>query len=337
MRDIARRALSAGAVAGLLAATAGIGASPAAASARPPASPCAVAPLPQPADMYRTDAYAVDPTGRFVVGGALRNTDEGGESFLLIWDRGRLRTIANPFGEGGTDVNSRGVVIGNGQTDGRSRPWVYRNGTFAFLPLRPATAKFTFVSAINRAGDIVGYRYDDVTNVTTALRWPAARPGTVETLSGAPTGAMAIGITRNGSIVGNAGQEPDSNVWVRRPGGRYAELTAPGADRSTVRAAEGRWAVGEVLTTDGEQFPVRWNIRTGTFTRTAPAAQILFGVNSRGVAIGADHVVRGSTARQLPMPQGSRTAGARAIADDGTIVGFSNEAGRVSAVRWTGC
>ncbi|WP_147434555.1 hypothetical protein [Micromonospora musae] len=284
-----------------------------------------------PADLVRTEAYAVDRSGRYVAGGGLRATAEGTESVVLVWDRGRLSAVTSPFGEGVVDVNSRGLVVGNGQEEGRSQPWTYRNGVFTRLPTLPGGV---FVTAVNARGDVVGYGYDSATEATFAVRWPVARPGTIERLD-APAGAMAAGITGNGSIVGTAGGPVDWTGWVRRPGGGYGALSVPQARSVQVDAAEGRWAVGRVDLVDGDQFAVRWDLRTGTYTALARQVLLLDDVNARGVAVGAGWVVRGTAARELPR-DGARGVGARAIADDGTVVGFRND-GRVTAVRWTGC
>ncbi|MGC4805065.1 hypothetical protein [Micromonospora sp. DT233] len=343
MPQLARRALSAVAVTGLLATAAGVAAAPAAAApaaptGTPPATPCVVETLPEPAGMYRADALNTDPTGRFVIGSALRVTDQGTENFILRWDRGELTTIPAPTGESAYDVNAHGVIVGNRQVDGTSQPWVYRNGTFVRLP-EPANAQQTFVSAINRAGDIVGYAYDDDTGEASALQWPAARPGTVVKLRSTPPDVLAMDITRNGTIVGFTREEETAprTSWVRWPGGRYAALTVPNAEWAQVVAAQGRWAVGAASLIDGDIVAVRWNLGTGGYTRLHPNALGAADINSRGTAIAGHWLIRGNTFRELPMPDGTRTAAGRAIANDGSIVGFSNTNGRVAAVRWTGC
>ncbi|SIM79882.1 hypothetical protein [Micromonospora cremea] len=334
MHRLVRRALAAGAAVGLLATAAVVAASPATAFPRPPAPSCAIETLPQPPNMYRTEAYAIDPTGRYVAGGALRVHEESPtEAFLLLWDRGRLTTVPWPNGDGVVDVNARGVVIGNGNADGRTQPWSYRNGVFTLLP---TPSDQVYVSAINAAGDVVGYRFDDATGGFVALRWPASRPGTVEELD-APAGALALGVTRDGSIVGTASGPEYFTGWVRHPDGRYSELTVPAAQSTQVLAAEGRWAVGRVSFSDGDQFPVRWNLRTGVYTQLDRQVYGIEDVNARGVAVGGEWVVPGPTARQLPGGGDRVTISGRAIADDGTVVGFRNTAGKVTAVRWTAC
>ncbi|PWR13793.1 hypothetical protein DKT68_00575, partial [Micromonospora acroterricola] len=295
MQLIARRVLSAGAVAGLLATAAVVAASPATAFPRPPAPACPIETLPQPPDMYRTQAYAIDSTGRYIVGGALRVADEQPtKAFLLIWDRGHLTTVPSPFGEGGVGVNARGVVIGTGHGEGGTQPWSYRDGVFTLLPAR---SDETYVSAINAAGDVVGYDYDDATGRFVALRWPASRPGTFEVLD-VPAGGMALGITRDGTIVGTVSGPEHATGWARRPDGRYAELTVPGARSTQVLAAEGKWALARVDLSNGDQFGVRWNLRTGAYTVLDPRSYVATDVNSRGAVVAGDWVVRPGASRQ---------------------------------------
>ncbi|MFJ6167094.1 hypothetical protein ACIQH6_18390 [Micromonospora orduensis] len=333
MPHIARRVLSAGAVATLLATAALVAASPATAFPRPPAPACPIETLPQPPDMYRTEAHAIDPTGRYIVGGALRVADEQPTTaFLLIWDRGRLTTVPWANGDGAIGVNARGVVIGNGNADGRTQPWTYRDGVFTLLP---TPSDEVYVSAINASGDVVGYHYVDAIGRFVALRWPASRPGTVEELD-APVGGLATGITRDGTIVGTVSTPEHLTGWARRPDGRYSELTVPGAQRTQVVAAEGKWAIGRVDPRTGTQFGVRWNLRTGTYTVLDEQSYVATDINSRGVAVAGSRVIGPGISRWLESGEGVAVGG-KAIADDGTVVGFRNSAGTVTAVRWPAC
>ena len=89
------------------------------------------------------------------------------------------------------------MVLGNGWIDARSRPWVFRNGTLTLLPVAPSQS--VGASAINEVGDIVGAAADGTTGHYHPLRWPAARPGTVETLDVPRTDARPVGITPDGT------------------------------------------------------------------------------------------------------------------------------------------
>jgi hypothetical protein len=335
MTHIARRRMLAGVAAGLLATSVGLAAS-GAATAAPRAQayrPCTIGTLPFPADTYRAEANAVDPTGRFIAGAALRVQDSGNQSLLLVWDRGLLTTVESPSVDAVVDVNAGGVVVGNGWKDGIGQPWRYRDGRVEQLPVVPSSG--IFVSAINGAGDIVGHGTDAATGQLFALRWPAARPGTVEVLD-APAGAAPQGITTDGTIVGTAGDWGSWTGWVRRPDGRIDALTAPGALMTLVDAAEGHWAVGRVNLDGSTEVKVRWDLRDGSYRALDERLQWLEDVNAQGVAVGGDRVGRGATSRVLPGGGDRVVIGARSISDTGTIVGFRN-GDRVTPVRWTGC
>ncbi|MET8281966.1 hypothetical protein [Micromonospora sp. NPDC005174] len=333
MTYTARRRMLAGSAAGLLAATLGVAASSAAtaAPARTAANACTISTLPYPTDTYRAEASAIDPSGRFVAGAGLRVLDSGNEYLLLVWDGQQLTEVEAPAnGFDPVDVNESGIVIGNGWAEnGIGRPWAYRDGAFQQLPVVPSTG--IFVSAINPSGDIVGYGSDIVPGEFVALRWPAARPGTVEVLD-APANAQPVGITPNGTIVGYAGPFGDWTSWVRRPNGKIKPLAVPGGGSTTVNAAAGHWAIGQVWLGGTSPAKVRWDLRDGSYTFLDEEAG-LDDVNAKGVVVGGERVARGGTSRILP---GGGNVGAKAIADTGTIVGFRN-ADRVTPVRWTGC
>ncbi|MEV1330409.1 hypothetical protein AB0J20_12635 [Micromonospora costi] len=333
MHSIARRGLTATVVTGLLATAVAVTA-PSAATAGPGTRGCTISALPYPADAYRATADAIDPTGRFVAGSGLRVTDTGNQPLLLIWARGTLTTVESALVDTVADVNASGVVIGNGYRDGIELPWRYHGGKVEPLPL-PASGG-AHATAINRAGDIVGSGPDPQTGETVALLWPAARPGTVQVLD-APADAVAEGINDNGTIVGTAGAFAEWTTWLRRPGGTVQPLSVPGARTTIAVAVAGRWAVGHADLGGTSTTMVRWNLRTGSYTRLSADVPWLDDVNARGVAIGADRVTAGATSRVLP-GSGERTSvGTRAIADNGVIVGFRNSYGQVRPVRWTGC
>lgn len=326
----------AGAAAGLLATSLGVAASASATAAPSGAGngACRISTLPYPADTYRADASAIDPTGRFVAGAALRIGDSGNQYLLLVWDGQRLTETESARMVDAVDVNADGVVIGNGWADnGIGQPWRYHDGRLEQLPVVPSSG--IFVSAINKAGDIVGYGSDIATGEYVALLWPAARPGTVEVLD-TPDNAMPSGITANGTIVGAAGDFGSWTSWVRRPNGRIDALTAPGAQSTVVNAAAGHWAVGRVNLGGANPLKVRWDLRDGSYTTLDQRLEWLEDVNAKGVVVGGDRVVRGGTSRVLPGGGDGVGIGARSVSDRGTIVGFRN-AERVIPVRWTGC
>ncbi|RAO36223.1 hypothetical protein ONO23_01836 [Micromonospora noduli] len=339
MNRSTRRRMLAATATGLLATSLGVAVSGTAIAAPGGATSrtCKISTLPYPTDTYRADANAVDPTGRYVAGTALRVGETENQYLLLFWDGQRVTELESEASATPVDINADGVVIGNGSAEtGYGQPWRYRDGKLEQLPVLPSTA--TYVSAINDAGDIVGHGSDIVSGEMVALRWPAARPGTVEVLD-APVDAQAGGITDNGTIVGSAGPFGDWNSWVRRPNGRIGALTFPGAEWSTAGAAAGRWAIGQVWLDGGTSSTgVRWDLRNGSHTLLDQEMPAVTDVNAKGVVVGDDRVARGSTSRVLPGGGEGVAVGARSISDSGAIVGFRNVlADRLTPVRWTGC
>ncbi|WP_433129295.1 hypothetical protein ACQPWW_04165 [Micromonospora sp. CA-240977] len=336
MTHTARRTLAGVTAAGLLATALGVAVA-APATAAPSGSAlgaCRISTLPYPADTYRAGANVIDPSGRFIAGDALRKTEDGNQYLLLVWDGQRLTEVATPRLVEAVDANADGVIIGNGTVAGGiAEPWRYRDGRIEQLPVVPSAG--IGVTAINEAGDIVGHGTDLATGEFFALRWPAARPGTVEVLD-APANAMPTGITANGTIVGVAGDFGSWTSWVRRPNGRFDALTAPGAQTSVVGPAAGHWAVGRVDLGDLNPLKVRWDLRNGSYTALDQQLLLMEDVNVKGVVVGGDRVARGATSRVLPGASEGVGIGAESISDTGTIVGFRNGE-RLTPVRWTGC
>ncbi|MEU7798296.1 hypothetical protein AB0J14_08970 [Micromonospora arborensis] len=332
-----RRMLAGTAAAGLLATSLGVAvAAPAtAATGRPALGACTISTLPYPTDTYRADANAIDPTGRFTAGTALRIQETGNQYLLLFWDRDRLTEVEAPSMATPADINEDGVVIGNGWSEsGDGQPWRYRDGRVELLPVVPSSTGID-VTAINKAGDIVGSGTDVDTNEFFVLRWPAARPGTVEVLD-VPANATPSGITDNGTIVGMAGDFGYWTGWVRRPNGRIKPLTVPGTQSTVVNAAAGHWAVGHVDLGGSDRLSVRWDLRDGSYTPLDEQLSATDDVNAKGVVVGGDRVARGANSRELPGGGDRVGLGGRSISDTGTIVGFRN-AERLTPVRWTGC
>ncbi|MEU4471809.1 hypothetical protein [Micromonospora sp. NPDC023888] len=336
MTHTARRTLAGVTTAGLLVTALGVAVSaPATAAPRGAAlRTCTISTLPYPTDTYRAEANVIDPTGRIVAGSALRIEGTDNQYLLLFWDGDRLTEVEAPSMAVPADINADGVVIGNGWGEsGPGQPWRYRDGRIELLPVVPSSTGIS-VTAINRAGDIVGLGTDIDTGEYFALRWPATRPGTVEVLD-APANARPTGITDNGTIVVTAGEFGYWTSWVRRPNGRFDALTVPGAQVADVDAAAGHWAIGHVELT-GSWVKVRWNLRDGSYTTLDQRLPLSEDVNVKGVVVGGDRVARGTTSRVLPGASDGVGIGARSISDTGTIVGFRNGE-RLTPVRWTGC
>ncbi|MER7892947.1 hypothetical protein ABTX15_24305 [Micromonospora sp. NPDC094482] len=334
MTHIARRRMLAGVAAGLLTASLGVATGSGAASAES-VRPCSVSPLPYPADSYRASADAIAPTGRFIAGSGLRTSGPVNEPLLLIWEGFRLTTVVSPLAETVVDVNNDGVVVGYGWVNGFSQPWRYRDGRVQPLPV-PAGSEGTVVTAINTAGDVVGHSNLATTGEFISVIWPAARPGTVEVLD-APAGAMAVGIIDDRTIVGTAGYLGASTGWIRHPDGRLAELTMPDSLSTTVNGAGGHWAIGLANQGGSNSTKVRWDLRTGVGTALDPRLPVVSDVNAAGVVVGGDRLTRGGGSVLLPGGGTGVGVGARAIADNGVVVGFRNNDGDVRPIRWIGC
>jgi len=319
--------------------TTAAGAAPAA--AEPGTTGCAIERLPVPDETWRSWANLIDPSGRYIVGNAF--VGEARTSVNLLWDRGRVSTIDVPAGPV-VAVNRRGVVVGNttveveGEPFGVIRPWRYRDGAVTRLPVLDPTHD-TSVTAINSAGDAVGIARDYDAGRQYAVRWPAARPRTVEVLRVPADFVSVVAITDNGTVVGDAGSIHQPSGWARRPSGRIDVLTAPDADGTTTRAARGRWAAAAAYRVP-HPVAVVFDLRTGAST-VLPGITTPEAVNSYGTIVAGDLLGRldGSVV-QLPAPAPGQIVGAHGIANDGTAVGFNNTrdvSGAIHAVRWTGC
>ncbi|MFI9641613.1 hypothetical protein ACIG87_16365 [Micromonospora sp. NPDC051925] len=355
MTRIVPRRLSAGLAAGLLAATL-ITPGVATAAPKPSSVPaCLMQPLPLPAGVSLTGSpLYVDPTGRFIVNHAVRTTDQGRESLLLRWEGPRVTVLlTNPPGAL-VAVNRQGVLIGDNYNSTGNRPWRYRDGRLDSLPVAPNGIS-AYVTGINSRGDIVGF--GGYLEEPVPLLWPVDRPGTVEVIE---PGGIPVAILDDGTVVGAApaGEDRSSHVagvrraggredvpppvaWVRRPDGRIDRLTAPGAVKSSVWAARGNWAVGEVADTANGQYDrmVRWDLRTGVATPVKPGLLGVAGVNSGGSLIAGsvvDHLDHRVPLRSVASDPVTGTV-ADAIADNGTVVGRATGLQLSLPMRWSGC
>lgn len=315
---------------------------------------CMMHPLPLPAGASLAwDAMLVDPAGRFIVGTGRRATDQGQESLLLRWDGPRVTVLTRSPGLL-VAVNRHGVLVGDSSTSTGNRPWRYRDGRVEWLPL-PPNGIGGYVTAVNSRGDIVGYGGYLEEPVT--LLWPVDRPDTVEVLE---PGGIPVAVLDDGTIVGEVPAEEDRSsrdagaraaagrgvapppvAWVRRPDGRIDRLTAPGAVKSTVRAARGTWAVGLVAdTADGQYWRmVRWDLRTGVATPVRPGLIAMTGVNAAGSLLSdsmVDHLDRRVPLRSVVSDPVTRVI-AEAIADNGLVVGRAAGLQVSFPVRWSGC
>ncbi|WFE93345.1 hypothetical protein [Micromonospora sp. WMMD987] len=334
---IRHRAL-AGATVGLLAAVLGL---PGAALAGPRGTDtrlCAIHPLPLPTGVALGRAQAVDPTGRFVAGIGSRVVDGVWEQVLLLWRGGRVTAVDTALAEQVVGVNASGVVVGNAFITARPQPWRYQDGRPTDLVV-PGSVSGAWVTGINGRGDIVGFGAVEATENAIVLRWPADRPGAVEVVDVLPD-ATATAVLDDGTILGYGRESLGASSyvgWMLRPDGRLTLLTMPGRRSAYVSAARGGWAVGGAGDDGEEGFaPVRWDLRTGATTMLDPTAGSVEGVTPDGVVLGSWAVWRDGRLTPLPSADDVSSLGSEAIADNGTVVGWTNT-GRLTPARWTGC
>ena len=238
-----------------------------------------MSPLPVPAGVQYSEVTGGDHTGRYLVGGGTVFDGAQPKRVGLLWVNGKVTEFNTdalaPYAEVKiTDVNGRGVLIGNRITDFstfHTDAWAYRNGGFALLPgLKPADA--TKAVAVNRRGDIVGtsedYSVDPV--VFHAVIWSADRPGSARELTvggQSPAWATGIDIDDDGTVLGLLGQRPTPEqrpfIWPAR--GPGYPLTGPaGTGYPFGVAIHDGWVTGEVVTDDGLGVVALWNLRSGT-------------------------------------------------------------------------
>ncbi|GAB3846804.1 hypothetical protein [Dactylosporangium cerinum] len=142
---------------------------------RPPRVPYAACTVETIQAMGPAGMIAVDPAGRTVVGtvGGTAVRFEGGRAVPYAGATGQV--IA---------VNDAGLIIGYDDVDQASHQlaWQYRDGTKTTLA-KLAGYPYTFPTAVNARGDVVGAAMGDAGDDTVPVLWPADRPGTVQALS----------------------------------------------------------------------------------------------------------------------------------------------------------
>ena len=277
---------------------------------------CTVKALAVPAGAPHVSATAVDPSGRYVVGYAAASEETGEQGAALLWDAGTVRNLNVPgFAAAASAVNSAGTVAGTVTRDHDLVAWVYRDGQVTTLPTldgRPSS-----VSGINERGDIVGIVYL-ANDVTTAVLWPADRPGTVRPLA-APGAAGAVALAADGTVVGFVAGRP----YLWQPDGTGRDLPVPaGAVITRALDVAGDWAIGVASEAMGpeSQPAVRWNFRDGRMEKLPPVTP---------AAVTNDGVVIGTAA--LPGPDRPHTGAVR-VDGNGAIAALPH----VDARRNTG-
>ncbi|MEV4516592.1 hypothetical protein AB0K00_47540 [Dactylosporangium sp. NPDC049525] len=288
---------------------------------------------------------AVDPAGRVIVGTV------GGTA--VRFDNGR--TVPYPGATGQVvAVNNAGVIVGYDEVDQASHglAWTYHNGTKTMLA-KLAGYDYSFPTAVNARGDVVGAAMGEANDDTVPVIWPADRPGTVRALAmpagyGEPNtgGSQAVGLTDDGHVVGNVRGAPTR--WS--PDGTPALLpTPPGHEYATVTALRGAIVFGmAAVTGENRVVAIRWDLGLDQVTVLVGVPYDVTDGTPGGWAIttGGDYnqptrVTPQRTVEQLPLPPGvllppnGPGAVAYSISDDGrTITGATATDGNRRPLIW---
>jgi uncharacterized membrane protein len=231
------------------------------------------------------------------------------------------------------DQNRAGTIVGSvtvGRPGVPSTSAAFRtNGTHTENLPKPAGATSTFPrGGINDKGDIVGgYRTTrNGTSVIVGVRWPAARPGTVEDLAGAPVSSNVEGLDEDGTVLYTAA---DASIFEQRPflwrEGRITALPKP-AQAGDLRGYEisaGR-VVGSLYYRNASGQYVEEGIfwDTDGVARKLPSGQRAEAVNRTGVSAGTTTGNQAGVWRlgALDATLGAGTT-AYTVGDDGAVGG----------------
>mgnify|MGYP004486105681 CR=1 FL=1 len=275
--------------------------------------------LPGPDDAF---VSAGDPTGTFLAGRA------GGR--VALWQDGKYTAVDAPGADPQvTGVNSRGVVIGNGQQEG-GQPWAAAAGTVVPLP-GPAGA---VAAGIDEAGVVAGHRPQGAVEMPVIWDSVTAQPRDLP-LPGGFVGGRALVVLPDGRIVGTAGTEnvyrmQKAVVWTADHS-RAEVLAGPGGRTAGVLAAADGWLLGNA------NGPARYEMATGEWTAlTGDIGLQPLAINALGWVAGMDErdgrlFVHDGTRTRTPV-RGAEALVVATFSDDGRVLGGS-QAGK--ATRWT--
>jgi hypothetical protein len=279
----------------------------------------------------RAGIPVVDPAGRTIVG-----TVDGN---VVRFDHGRAVPYPGATGEV-VAVSDTGIIVGYDEVDQASHflTWTYRNGTKTMLAKLPGYA-YSFPTAVNARGDVVGAAMGEAGDDTVPVIWPADRPGTVRALPmpagyGEPNtgGSQATGLTDGGVVLGAVRGAPTR--WA--PDGTPTLLPVPAGHRyADVTALRGAIAYGTAAVTgENRVVAIRWDLGLDVTVLAGVPYDITDGTPSGWViTTGGDYnqptrVTPQRTVERLPLPPGvllppnGPGAVATTISDDGrTITG----------------
>lgn len=240
------------------------------------------------------DTAAADVNRSGEVTGEVRYPGQTTKALYWSTRTGQAWTLSGPGGtqSQGVAINDRGVVAGTvgDPVSSRGALWHTRTGRRVLLPLDR-------VAGINRAGAVVGYRVEEIGEIT-HVRPVVWRPGgaketTLQALPGDDS-AMPSDISDTGIVVGESHSlVRDDNVtrpvmWRAR---RVAPCRLPSAAGSGSANAvnDGGLVVGVKVLSPTEESPVVWNgcadpgVLLSSDRRSFTVAT---GINDRGQVVG---------------------------------------------------
>jgi len=283
---------------------------------------CQIRELPAPPGVKGAYTYAVDPSGRYVVG----NYTVGQNFRAILWTDGQPTALPlRGTSVQATAVNSSGVVAGLVYDDTTRTEYAFRYQDGQLTKLFAPAGKWHVYAwpRINSAGDVVlnaepKGKIEGEDSIV--LLWKAGSTKAVQLPL--PTEADVFDITDDGTLVGNTYQDGHATgafAWDLQGNGR--KLAAPAGITAYVNAARGDWATGALGSTDKKTPTVGgalWNLRTGALTQLPTYGAKA--VNSSGWAITDTNLVRdgqlvdlGVTSEQFVRLEG--------ISDSGLLVG----------------
>ncbi|MET0233039.1 MAG: hypothetical protein ABW224_00220 [Kibdelosporangium sp.] len=305
---------------------------PAAMSASAAACTWRSAALPLPAGGISGLAGATDNVGGFA--GTVKLSD--GTTHVVSWKNGRITDYGSISAAASVQVydqNRAGTIVGSvtvGRPGVPSSSTAFRtNGTSIENLPKPAGATSYFPrGGINDNGDIVGgYRTTrNGSSVIVGVRWPAARPGTVEELTGTPVSSNVEGLDEDGTVLYTAA---DASIFEQRPflwrAGRITALAKP-AQAGDLRGYEisaGR-VVGSLYYPNAAgtyvEEAIFWD--TDGVPRKLPSGKRADAINRNGVSAGTATNGQAAIWRlgALDATLGAGTT-ALAVGDDGAVAG----------------
>ncbi len=230
----------------------------------------------------------IDPTGHWVTAGSFADQRES----ALVWhDAAPVDVPApvdGPVGEELTGIspqaiNSSGETVGlvmysaAGQPLPDSRAFSFHDGVTSILPT-PSGWSMAVATAVNSRGDIAGMAYHRGADLAvTPVVWHAGDLDHPEILAipAGSDGALVAGIGDDGTVVGSTftygttdrqvlAYRPYPYMWSAR--GVGSALAVPGNSPGTATSVSGDFAYGTYTPDDPTRHPLRWDLRSGTYT-----------------------------------------------------------------------